>query len=130
MKAIAYPFNLDSFGRIVSTTDSNKVYLDRVLTLLSTMVYTRPIKTGYGADVSRSLYETYNRYDVAIAESIERAMGVFLPEVQIEDLRITEPDGEGVSTVDLTVILPDSSVNYLSINTGYFSSNGISLGDQ
>jgi phage baseplate assembly protein W len=129
MKAVVFPFQLDSFGRIVSTKDSNKIYMDRLLTVLSTMVYDRPIKNNYGTNLARAMYETYNRSEVAIREAIERAIGIFLPEIELESFSITEPNDQGISNVDLSVILPDSTIQSISINTGYFSSNGILLGN-
>ena len=38
MKAIAFPFTLDPFGKTTSSTNQKKIYQDRVLTLLSTAV--------------------------------------------------------------------------------------------
>jgi hypothetical protein len=38
MKAISYRFRLDDYGRIYMTTDPKKIWMDRVLTLLSTVV--------------------------------------------------------------------------------------------
>ena len=129
MKAIVFPFQLDSFGRVVTTSDSNKIYMDRLLTLLSTMVYERPMKNGYGTNLARALYETYNRSDLAIREAIERAVAIFLPEIELESLSVSQANEDGISTVDLSVILPDNSIESISINTGYFSANGILLGN-
>ena len=38
MKGIRYPFTLDKFGVVNSTTNLGEIYLDRLVTLLSTHV--------------------------------------------------------------------------------------------
>lgn len=129
MKAIKHPFSLDTFGRINSTTDSNKIYLDRLLSLLSTDVYQKPMSPNYGTDIIRALYETGQNYTQAIQEAIERAVSTYLPNLKIVSIRFLETTPEGVSNVEVSVSFPDNTVNSISVSTASMLSNGAILGE-
>jgi phage baseplate assembly protein W len=128
MQSVNYPFQLDSFGRIVSTADTNKIYTDRLLTLLSTPTNSRPMMPNYGTDIARSLYETGGQAATAIKESIRRAVALYLPELEIKALRISDTYSDGTLNVELSVGFPDNSVNFLSIKTSNFLPDGTTLG--
>ena len=130
MKAINYPFYLDSFGKITATSDPNKIYMDRALTLLSTAVYQRIMRPTYGTDVPRSLFETGNDYQTAVREAIARAMAVFLPLIKIVEITITEPDSFGESKVNVLLSFPNGATNTVTINTNYLSFDGTTVGNE
>jgi len=127
--SINYPFTLDPLGRIVSTSDDNKIYLDKIMTLLSTMVGQRPMNPAYGTDLLRALYESGEDYDLALREAIDRAMATFLPAVSLQEVTIKEPDSSGVSMVSISFSFPDGSTNEVSLNSSYLNSDGTQIGD-
>ena len=127
--AINYPFTLDSLGKIVSTSDDNKIYLDKIMTLLSTMVGQRPMQPMYGTDILRALYECGEDYDLALRDAINRAMATFLPAVSVNYITIEEPDNTGVSKVTITFSFPDGSTNEVSLNSSYLNNDGTQIGD-
>lgn len=129
METIAYPFILDPLGKIVKTSDPNKIYLDKIMTLLSTLIDQRPMRSTYGTDIFRSLYETGNNYQQALKEAITRAMFLFLPEVSIKELNISEIDSSGKSVVTILFGFPDGSTNEVMLNEKYFNPDGTLLGD-
>jgi phage baseplate assembly protein W len=129
MKAIKHPFHLDSFGKITSTSDQNKIYLDRLLSLLSTMVYQRPMRSLYGTDIFRALYETGDDYIQAVRESITRAVSTYLPILTIVNIDIKDSDTEGKSTVEITVSFPDNTIDSVQINTLFLSNDGTIAGE-
>ena len=59
MKAISFPFTLDPFGVVETTSSQTKIYQDRVLTLLSTAVGERPMRPTYGTDVARAFLASF-----------------------------------------------------------------------
>ena len=129
MRAIQHPFHLDSFGKITATSDQNKIYLDRLLSLLSTMVYQRPMHSTYGTDIFRALYETGDDYIQAVKESITRAVYTYLPLLTIVKIDIKSSDTEGKSTVEVVVSFPDNTINSVQVNTLYLLNDGTTAGD-
>jgi phage baseplate assembly protein W len=127
MIAISYPFRFDG-GRVQTTTDANKIYFDRIVTLLSTMNGQRPMRPLYGADVARGVYETGGDYIDGVKQAIRSAMSLWLPEVSIDAINLALPDENGQGRVDLSVTLPDFSQGTVSVNTSYILPDGTTYG--
>lgn len=129
MKAIRFPFEIDKLGKIVSTTNSIKIYEDRVLTLLSTVVYQRPMMPEYGVDIARSLYETMDDMYASVGEAIVRAIANSLPYIKIQDVLVdlTSPIETGTN-VTVLISLPDGTPSSLNILSSTFLANGQKYG--
>jgi len=129
MIAISHPFTLNSFGVIDTTTETQKIYLDRVNSILSTVVYKRPMRPGYGTDMARALYESAYDYELAITEAIRRSIATYLPDITIVSLKITDPNSLGQSSVELLLSFPDDTVGATIIKTAALLSDGTNSGD-
>jgi len=129
VKAISFPFSIDKSGKISSTTDPTKIYKDRVLTLLSTVVYQRPMMAGYGVDIARSLYETMDDLYASVGDSIVRAITTFLPYIQIQDILVDlNYPIEAGTKVTVAIALPNGSVDDVSISSSTFFPSGQEYG--
>jgi phage baseplate assembly protein W len=126
---ISYPFTLDPLGRIVTTSDANKIYLDKVMILLSTAVGQRPMNPLYGTDIFRALYECGGDYNQALIEVIQRAMATHLPMISVEEIEITDPDDSGISLVNISFGFPDGTTEKVSLNSSYLNPDGTKIGD-
>lgn len=137
MIAISHPFTLDTLGSpdgksgslIKTTTDTQKIYLDRVNSVLSTMIYKRPMRTQYGTDMARALYESGDDYYLAITEAIARAMALYLPDITVVSLTINEANSIGQASVELLMSFPDDTVATTVIKTAALLSDGTNSGD-
>jgi len=117
MKAISFPFTLDPFGVVDSTTDQTKIYQDRVLTLLSTTVGERPMRPTYGTDVARAMFENQSDAKKAVDQAIRTAISTWIPEVEVNAVNVNTFDDSGKVSVEVNVVLPDftsTTVNVLS----------------
>lgn len=129
MKAIRFPFEISNSGKIVHTEDSIKIYQDRVLTLLSTVTYQRPMMPNYGVDIARSLYETLDNTYLAVGEAIGRAINTFLPYVKIKDILVDLTRSiEAGTTVTVLIQLPDGTESQLKVNSSTFFADGEKYG--
>lgn len=122
--AISYPFNIDALGVLDGTTSTAKIYLDRLLTLLSTSPGQRPMLPKYGTDVLRALYENDNQLELSINQAVKKAVGIWLPEISINEITVTLPNEDGFCTVTILVELPDSTLTTLSVSTAIFNIDG------
>jgi len=130
VKAIRFPFEIDKSGKIISTEIATKIYQDRVLTLLSTVVYQRPMMPGYGVDIARSLYETMGNMYSSIGESISRAMGYSLPYIKLKDVQIDSSSPSVETGINVTVLieLPNGSASEVNVNSSTFLPSGEEYG--
>lgn len=124
VKAIAYPFTLDGKGKVLSTNSTAKIYLDRVLTLLSTNINQRPISQDYGTDIGTALFENDNDITQAASSAIREAMTTWLPEVKVNNIIVSEPDEEGVAGIQLDLVFPNQVSSTLSVTTAIFNYDG------
>ena len=122
--AISFPFSLNPFGVVESTELSSKIWVDRVLTLLSTNIGQRPILTDYGTDIMRFLFENENNTALGVDQAIRSAIANWLPEISVKEIAITNVDSEGRFVIDLTVLLPDSTIKTLDVSKAIFSLDG------
>jgi phage baseplate assembly protein W len=123
-RAINYPYSLDPVGVTEATEQANKIWLDRLLTLLSTNVGQRPMLTSYGTDLMRALFENENVLDTSIKQAVSTAVTVWLPEIKISSISTVLPEYGGQAQVTITVILPDSTIKTLDVSSAIFSSDG------
>jgi len=122
--SIAYPYTIDPNGVVSTAANSTKLYLDRVLTLVSTYMGQRPMMPDYGVDWSGALFENDNEARVAIPIAIRAAVAKWVPEVQVSEVNINFDELEGIEHVTLGLVLPDNIVTTMNISTATFNMDG------
>jgi len=123
--AISYPYTLDTNGLVASAGTATKLYLDRVVTLLSTNVGQRPMMPEYGTDWSTSLFENENNYRRAIPIAISNAIRKWLPDIAVEKVELSGDEYSGIVYVNLSLKLPNNTIATMKINTGTFNYDGL-----
>jgi phage baseplate assembly protein W len=124
MKAITFPFTIDPFGVANTTTSQEKIYQDRVLTLLSTSVGERPMRATYGTDLASALFETQGDATKAIESTIRTAMRTWIPELTVENIDIRSTDDSGRVQVNLSLVLPDFSTTAVTVYSTTLNPDG------
>lgn len=125
MRAISYPFTLDLFGKLDAVTTESKIYLDRLLTLLSTPIGQRPWNPDYGTDIARALFENDNDFYVAARVAITDAVARWLPELRVDSLTLEQINEDGYANIAIVVELPNDRLASVSISSAVFGANGI-----
>ena len=113
MKAITYPFTLNPFGVADTSEVQAKIYQDRIVTLLSTAVGTRPMRPTYGTNLAKAMFENQDDAASAIRSAIKSAISSWIPEVQIDSIEIIGVQEDG----RMLVILPDYTLTSLSVSS-------------
>jgi phage baseplate assembly protein W len=121
---VNFPYTINTQGVVDSATTATKIYLDRVLTLLSTNVGQRPLTPTYGVDWSSAMFETDSNAQVAIPQAISVAVGKWIPEVEVLEVQVSENSSDGVEYVTVSLKLPDDTVTSLTINSGTINYDG------
>jgi phage baseplate assembly protein W len=121
--AISFPFTMSVNGVIESTSDTSKIFLDRVVTLLSTQVGQRPFYPEYGVDWSTALFENENNATVAIPSAINLAVARWIPEVSVEEV-ILPAASLGLQEVSVHVRLPSGDMASIQVSTGTINYDG------
>lgn len=124
VRAISYPFTISPTGKVVATSDISKIYQDRALTLVSSLVNQRFMRPGYGVDFGRGLYENMNSYVDGLDSALRSALATWLPELTVIDLEILNLNNDGVVEVNLNLSLPNDTNVSLSYKTTIISADG------
>jgi phage baseplate assembly protein W len=122
--SITYPYTINVNGTVSSSETSTRLYLDRILTLVSTYRGQRPMLPDYGIDWSGALFENDNDARLAIPVAIREAVALWIPEVEVTDINIRFDPLAGIQYVTLGVELPDDTFTTMSINTATFNMDG------
>ena len=115
MKAISFPFTLDPFGKTTSTTLQEKIYQDRVLTLLSTAIGERPMRPTYGTNMGAAMFENQGKVDAAINQAIRSAIATWIPELTVEKVNVIGFLEDGQVSVELNITLPDFTTTNIQV---------------
>ena len=124
-QALSFPYIISPSGIVESTSSATKIYLDRVLTLLSYQVGQRPMLPTYGVDWSRSLFENDSDARIAIPLAISEAIAAWIPEVSVTAVEFAGENFNGTENVIVSLKLPDDTLTSLTINTGTINYDGI-----
>lgn len=124
MISISYPFVLDAFGKNKSTYDESKIYLDKLVTLLSTHINQRPMNPEYGTDLSAALFENDEDFAAAVRTAVTTAVARWIPAITIGSIDISTPNQDGYSNVVITVGLPNSTSAAVTVNSAIFGTDG------
>lgn len=125
---INFPYTLDASGVVGSTVNPAKVYLDRVLTLLSTTIGQRPMLPTYGVDWSTSLFENDNQARPAITGAIQKAVAKWLPEISVTNVSFDDNLSDGIENVTISLKLPDNTITSITLDTNTLNYYGTIAG--
>jgi len=123
-RAISFPYTISPSGVAQYTESSAKIYLDRVLTLLSFYVGQRPMEPTYGVDWSRTLFENNSDARIAIPIAISEAVSKWIPQVSVTSVDFAGENIDGTENVIVSLKLPDDTLTSLTINTATINYNG------
>ena len=115
MKAISFPFTLNPFGKTTSTILQEKIYQDRILTLLSTAVGERPMRPDYGTNIGVAMFENQGKIEAAISQAVRSAVSNWIPEVTVENINVIKFLDSGQVAVELNVTLPDFTTTNIQV---------------
>jgi len=123
-RAISFPYTISPSGVTQYTESTAKIYLDRVLTLLSFYVGQRPMLPTYGVDWSRTLFENNSNARIAIPIAISEAVSRWIPQVSVTSVDFAGENIDGTENVIVSLKLPDDTLTSLTINTATINYNG------
>lgn len=123
--SINWPYTINPLGVTDAAITVAKIYLDRLLTLLSTNVGQRPMAPRYGVDWSASLFENEDDSEAATKSAIYTAVNQWLPELKILEININTVFGTGIQNVTISLTFPDETNSEITIRFDTFNYNGM-----
>jgi hypothetical protein len=121
--AISIPFSLDSSGNIVSTTNQEKIWADRVRAVIGTVLGERVMRPNFGTRVAFSSFETRSGAEALIRLEIERAFILQLPLLNYVNADFVFNDSENTIMCNLLYELPNNKQSTTRVGVVVVSDN-------
>ena len=100
-RAISLPFSFDSSGALSYTTDEKKIWQDRVVLVIMTLLTERVMRPTFGTTARDSVFENESTAESAIKQAIAVGFAQWLKPLTLTQVVVTiDPaDGYLVATV-------------------------------
>jgi phage baseplate assembly protein W len=113
--SIAFPFKFDGNGNVVKTSDQNKLWEDRVLQAIGTLISERVMRPSYGTKIPNSLFSTRSEMEQSIKKEVTAAFLNYLTSLSLQDVQFDYDYETGVRSANLTYSLPNQTVVTTSV---------------
>lgn len=123
-KAISYPFKFTDVGTLEVTSESNKIWKDRIILLCLTQIGERVMLPNYGTQVPSSAFE--NEFDAVelCRISVTEAFAKWLPELVFVDLAGDLNPDTSELTLEIYYNDPTGAPNSVTLRTAIFTRYG------
>ena len=104
---LSYPFLLDDYGNIAITGDSNKIWADRVRSVIGTVIGERVMRPTFGSKVAFAAFATRTSMEEIVRREVERGFYLNLPLLTLIDITFDFNESENLVSANITYELPD-----------------------
>ena len=115
MKTISFPFRIDGFGNVATTTDPSRIWADRVRAVVSTYVGERIMRPDFGSNVARASFDVLSGLPDLLNSDMSVAFSRWLPGITFGGVTLTS-DQEGTTHLAVNYSIPtlekNSDTNY------------------
>ena len=121
-RAVLSTFSIDPAGNIAYTVNPNKLWDDRVVSVLGTMAGTRLHRPTFGLESRRLPFDTREEVADSVRQAIADAFTVWLPYLTLLSTEVGMEDSNQVVTVRYA--LPNLDVVTTEVDAGLLGLNG------
>ena len=120
---ISLPFGISDFGGVTSTTNQEKIWADRVRSVVGTSVQERVMRPAFGTEIPRTLFETEEVMSTRIEEEISQAFTSYLPLLTLDSVSVEFDSRVDVITATIIYELPNEEEATVSIGIATVSND-------
>jgi phage baseplate assembly protein W len=113
--AIALPFSIDDAGNVRKTYLQEKIWADRVTSVIGTSIGERVMRNDFGTDIRSSLFNTQSAMENVIEDTITDAFTSQLPLLDLGDISYTHDEVTNVMEVTITYALPNRQITTVNV---------------
>jgi phage baseplate assembly protein W len=121
--AISLPFTISDFGNVAAATTQDKIWADKVRSVIGTRIEERIMNPDYGTKIPQALFESEASMLSTINHEVEHAFGKFLDQLTLMDLTLNNVEGSGLVEATILYRLPNEKIGEVSIGVAYINGN-------
>lgn len=119
--ALSLPFSFDSFKKVATSSDQNKIWADRVRIVLGTTLRERLMHPNFGTLIATTFMDTEESSRSAIHVEVQQAFASQLPELKLNSVNTSYDEYTGIIKIEVEYGLPNlvqvnTAVSYISLN--------------
>jgi phage baseplate assembly protein W len=107
--AISLPFRVDPYGKIAVSTDQQKIWADRVRSILGTALKERVMQPLLGTEIPYSIFQTQEDASILIERETQAAFETQLPLLSLQSVTTTFDEFTGIINVSTVYDLPNTT---------------------
>ena len=107
--AISLPFRVDPYGKIAVSTDQQKIWADRVRSVLGTALKERVMQPLLGTEIPYSIFQTQEDASILIERETQAAFETQLPLLSLQSVTTTFDEFTGIINVSTVYDLPNNT---------------------
>lgn len=120
---ISLPFRIDDFGSVASTTSQEKIWADRVRSVVGTAVKERVFRPEFGTKIPENLFENTPSMIATIEEEVETAFIKHLSTLELESVTASYDRTQDTIFTEVGYFLPNKDQTSVVIGIARISTN-------
>lgn len=121
--AISLPFKVDALGKVGATITQEKIWLDKVRSVIGTSLGQRVYRPGFGCNATLGIFDTEDYVLRTIEEDISTAFANFLPLLVLDAVDVRLNGETQTITVEIQYETPSGSTNAVRLGIATISGN-------
>jgi phage baseplate assembly protein W len=105
--ALALPFTFDSFKKVNTTSDQNKIWADRVRIVLGTNLRERLIRPDFGTLIPSTFMDNQEQTSMSIETEVQTAFATQITELKLQTVRTSFDEYTNVINIEVDYTLPN-----------------------
>ena len=123
--AISLPFSFDSTGALSSTTDESKIWQDRIVLVVMSLLQERVMRPSFGTNIKSFALDNRASAAEAIRSEIYNAFPLWLSELTVTGVTTTIDPADGYLLIEILYRYGVSTtVGKVNIKTAVFNRSG------
>ena len=105
---ISLPFTIDPVGNVAHTEDQSKIWADRVLSVIGTMLRERVMRPTLGTLIPYAIFETSDDAVSEIRTEVNKAFDSQLPLLTLNSVDVTIDEFTNIAKITIVYSLPNT----------------------
>lgn len=106
--ALSLPFRVDPYGKIAVSSDQQKIWADRVRSVLGTALKERVMQPLFGTEIPYSVFHTQEDASILIERETQSAFETQLPLLNLQSVTTNFDEFTGIINVSTVYDLPNN----------------------
>jgi phage baseplate assembly protein W len=106
--ALSLPFSIDPYGKVASTHSQQKIWSDRVLSVIGTTLRERVMNPAIGTIIPYAVFDSIDDAEAEVRQEVEHAFSQQLGQLTLTDVVVTTDSYNDTMKVTITYDLPNN----------------------